>query len=189
MLVVYLIGVILVFWLIRNDSRVRLPLLVSLLWPLAIPLMIISFLFLGIAAVFGGNEEKEIIIDAERASRDRERLMSAIRDGANVTNFDTSNIVNFGCLFADKDGFNQDISGWNVSNGTDFSGMFYNATSFNQDISGWDVSNGTSFSAMFGGATSFNQDISGWGVPSAEEWGDFRTGSPLTDENTPSKFL
>lgn len=50
MITAYLIGIILIFLLIKNDPRVKAPLLSALCWPLALPLMIISIIcFSGVA--------------------------------------------------------------------------------------------------------------------------------------------
>ncbi len=93
-------------------------------------------------------------------------LRSMILNGEDVTNVDTSGIINMSGLFQYESTFNQDISGWDVSSVTDMSYMFGEAIAFNQDISTWDVSNVTNMELIFGVATAFNQDISLWDVSS-----------------------
>lgn len=81
---------------------------------------------------------------------------------ADLSSWDTSNIVTFNYLFSGATEFNGDISTWNTSKVTSMSRVFEGASSFNQDISGWITDNVTTMSFMFDGATVFNQDISGW---------------------------
>ena len=42
MLIGYLIGIVVVFLLIKNDPRVRSPFISSLFWPIAIPFLALS---------------------------------------------------------------------------------------------------------------------------------------------------
>jgi surface protein len=42
---------------------------------------------------------------------------------------------------------------------------------------------------MFNGATNFKQDISKWDVTNVTKFGNFKTGSALTNNYTPPKFL
>jgi len=51
--------------------------------------------------------------------------------------------------------FNQDLSEWDTSSVMDMTAMFYMATSFNQDLSKWDTSHVTSMRDMFRWANSF----------------------------------
>ena len=44
-------------------------------------------------------------------------------------------------MFSSATEFNQDISNWNTSNVIDMSDMFAKANNFNQDIGNWDTSN------------------------------------------------
>ncbi len=81
-----------------------------------------------------------------------------------ISNWDTSNIVNMSSMFSDAQAFNQDIGNWDVSNVTDMSNMFSGAKSFNQDIGNWDVSYVGDMSNMFSEAKAFNQDIGRWNV-------------------------
>jgi surface protein len=54
------------------------------------------------------------------------------------------------------------VSEWNASKVMDMSNMFWGASSFNRDISEWVTSQVTDMSKMFMGATRFNGDISQW---------------------------
>jgi surface protein len=94
----------------------------------------------------------------------REELEEMIESGENVTQVNTSQIIDMSGLFAYQSDFNQDISNWNVGNVTNMSRMFETARSFNQDLSNWDVGNVTNMSRMFETAGSFNQDLSNWDV-------------------------
>ena len=109
-----------------------------------------------------------------------------------LNNWDTSNVTNFNVMFAAASSFNQPLNNWNTAKVTNMYGMFSEATSFNQPLprSGnkWNTSKVTTMEGMFASASSFNQNISGWTVTAVTNWNDFRTGSPLTNANTPSKF-
>ena len=58
--------------------------------------------------------------------------------------------------------FDQDISNWDTSNVIDMKYMFFGASAFNGDILGWDTSNVTTMVEMFRDASVFNQYIRGW---------------------------
>ena len=63
-----------------------------------------------------------------------------------------------GMLFIDAS-FNEDISNWNTSNVIDMSGMFLGATKFNQSIKKWNTSKVVDMSGMFHGAILFDQSL------------------------------
>lgn len=128
-----------------------------------------------------------------------------------IGGWDVSNVTNMVELFR-LTPFNQDIGGWNVGKVTNMGGMFRNSSAFNQDISSWDVSKAVRMNAMFFGTpfnqdisswitssatdmnsmfrdSQFNQDISGWDVDIVTDWTNFRLNCPLTNANTPPKFL
>ena len=81
-----------------------------------------------------------------------------------LNNWNVSNVTNMSWMFAWTKEFNQDISNWDVSKVTDMSLMFWNAKKFNQALNNWDVSNVKNMSRMFYNSTLFNQDISNWDV-------------------------
>ena len=83
-----------------------------------------------------------------------------------ISNWDTSNVINMTGLFGQAYEFNQDISLWDTSKVKSMENMFLGASSFDQDISQWDTSNVTSMSGMFNGASSFNQEIGEWDTSS-----------------------
>ena len=110
------------------------------------------------------------IIDGGTGSSaaDLTALRAAITNGDDVTNFDTSNIVDMNALFKENTSFNQDISGWDVGSVTNMNMMFFGATTFNQDIDSWDVSSVMDMFGMFA-YTTFNQDIGSWDVSSVTD--------------------
>jgi surface protein len=81
-----------------------------------------------------------------------------------LSNFDTSKVIDMSDMFHYSNAFNQDISSWNVSNVTSMAGMFSGAESFNQDIGSWNLSKLERTSYMFKNTKVFNQDISSWDV-------------------------
>lgn len=87
---------------------------------------------------------------------------------ADITDWDTSNLVNMYGAFFNANSFNQDIGGWDTSSVTVMEGTFLNAYVFDQDIGSWDTSNVESMSYMFADATVFNQDIGGWDTSNVE---------------------
>ncbi|MCK5829632.1 MAG: DUF285 domain-containing protein [Methylococcales bacterium] len=94
----------------------------------------------------------------------REQLKVMIRNGADVTQVNTSNITDMSFMFEGEASFNQNICNWDVRNVTNMRGMFIGAKSFNQDISQWNVGYVINMAQMFQGAKSFNQDIGQWNV-------------------------
>jgi surface protein len=78
---------------------------------------------------------------------------------SNISNWNTSNVVNMSEMFNNASSFDQDISGWNTSNVLDMSYMFNDASSFNQPIDSWNTSNVLNMSYMFQNCSFFNQPI------------------------------
>ena len=76
--------------------------------------------------------------------------------------WNTGNVTTMERMFMYATSFDQPLGGWNTSNVTDMSDMFYNATSFDQPLGGWNTSNVTTMEGMFCGATSFNHPLGGW---------------------------
>ena len=69
---------------------------------------------------------------------------NAFNNGGNpMTEWNNSwdNTKDFGYMFYHAQNFNADISGWNTSNIVDMTRMFSETDSFDQDLSGWDFSN------------------------------------------------
>ena len=95
---------------------------------------------------------------------DRSMLDAALLNGADLTRFCVSKVIDMKYLFLHKMTFNQDISNWDVSSVTDMNSMFALASSFNQDIGNWDVGNVTDMTYAFEGASDFNHDIGNWDV-------------------------
>ena len=74
--------------------------------------------------------------------------------------------------FKDKETeFNEDISDWDTSSVVNMARMFQGAKAFNQPIGGWDTSSATNMNAMFGRAITFDQDISNWDLRSVQDLG------------------
>ncbi|ATZ16799.1 hypothetical protein ELUMI_v1c00710 [Williamsoniiplasma luminosum] len=78
---------------------------------------------------------------------------------SDISNWDTSNVVNMEALFMGATSFNQDISKWNTSKVTTVEGMFWSARAFNQDLSKWDVSNVTNTNLYDNMADVWNKDF------------------------------
>jgi flagellin-like protein len=92
----------------------------------------------------------------------------------NVSNWDTSNVIDMSYIFMNAYIFNQDIGNWNTSKVTNMRHMFNHATNFNQDIGNWNTSKVTNMSYMFYHADSFNQDIGNWNTSSVTDmWNMF----------------
>src|SRR3989339_878093 len=89
------------------------------------------------------------------------------RDAKNITNFTTENF--FDETSSNVTNINGNISNWNTSSVVEMGNMFYGATSFNGNISNWDVSNVNNMYSMFRGLTFFNQDLNNWDVSSVTE--------------------
>ncbi|BFP42056.1 hypothetical protein FGF1_29010 [Flavobacteriaceae bacterium GF1] len=81
---------------------------------------------------------------------------------ADLSSWDTSNIIHMTYMFAFASSFNGDVTSWNTSSVTSMFNTFWNATAFDQDISAWDTSNVTRMSGMFREASSFNGNIGSW---------------------------
>ena len=83
---------------------------------------------------------------------------------ADVSNLDTRNITNMGCLFDDSPELKTvgDLSHWDTSNVTDMSSMFAGYKGVIGDLSHWDTSNVTDMSWMFEGYKGVIGDLSHW---------------------------
>ena len=83
-----------------------------------------------------------------------DNIDQAINNYGDINTWNVSSITNMVDLFAfDRNGkamtFNSNISNWDTSNVVDMSYMFYGARSFNQNIRGWTVSSSTNVHHMF----------------------------------------
>jgi surface protein len=113
-----------------------------------------------------------------------------------ISSWDVSNVLNMHIMFSGASIFNQPLNSWNVSSVTNMGYMFTGAFAFNQPLNAWNVSAVENMNGMFGvpfygsPPMTFNQNISGWDVSSVtpKPPPNFRTGSPLTDVNTPIWF-
>lgn len=86
---------------------------------------------------------------------------------ANISYWNTANVINMSQLFKNIAIFNQPLGSWNTSNVTDMSWMFGisgASGSFDQDISGWDTGNVTNTTCMFYSQASFNQNLNSWNM-------------------------
>ena len=86
------------------------------------------------------------------------------RNGVNIADWDISGVTSLRKMFHSSDyiSFNADISGWDTSNVVDMSAAFDGAQAFNQNIGSWDTQQVTDMKFMFNNAQAFNQDIGGW---------------------------
>ena len=78
---------------------------------------------------------------------------------ADISGWDTSNVVDMSAAFDGAQAFNQNIGSWDTQQVTDMKFMFNNAQAFNQDIGGWNTEGVTDMRSMFRNAQAFNQDI------------------------------
>ncbi|ATZ17546.1 hypothetical protein ELUMI_v1c08250 [Williamsoniiplasma luminosum] len=81
---------------------------------------------------------------------------------ANVSKWNTSNIITMENMFRGAKVFNQPLNMWNTSKVTDMNTMFYGADEFSQDLNGWDTSQVKLMDFMFAYTQKFNGDISQW---------------------------
>ncbi|AEM68747.1 BspA family leucine-rich repeat surface protein [Mycoplasma putrefaciens] len=92
----------------------------------------------------------------------------------NITEWDTSNVIDMSSMFRIAKSFNQDISRWNTLRVTKMQNMFDSAEAFNQNINSkrvtinnktyiaWSTARVTDMNSMFFKATKFNQSIANW---------------------------
>ena len=105
-----------------------------------------------------------------------------------IYSWNTANVTSFYTTFTNATSFNQAIGSWNVANVRDMSSMFNGATNFNQPLNSWITANVIVMQHMFYRAYNFNQPINTWDVVNVIYFGEFRTFSALSTENTPPKF-
>ena len=98
---------------------------------------------------------------------------------ADVSNLDTRNITNMGCLFDDSPELKTvgDLSHWDTSNVTDMSSMFAGYKGVIGDLSHWDTSNVTDMSWMFEGYKGVIGDLSHWDTSNVTDMSDMFEGS------------
>jgi surface protein len=109
---------------------------------------------------------------------DKFLIRAMAKNNIDITELDTSKIINMSHTFYNLYSFNQDICGksvaimndasnynsWDVSNVTAMHAMFFNCENFNQDISGWDFSSVKTMAWMLYGAKDFKFDLSNWKI-------------------------
>ena len=83
-----------------------------------------------------------------------------------IEDWDVAQITSFHRLFdtsrnANAQNFNADISRWNTANVVDMSACFQGTSHFNADLSEWDVSRVRRMDLAFSGSA-FNADVSSW---------------------------
>ena len=81
---------------------------------------------------------------------------------ADLSRWETSEVVTMKYTFYDARSFNSDLSKWNIAKVVDTSNMFSRASVFDADISKWDVSKIRDARSMFYVANKFNSDLSKW---------------------------
>ena len=106
-----------------------------------------------------------------------------------ISSWDTANVLSLYGTFSNNAQFNQPIGSWNTAKVTNMMNMFNTANAFNQPIGSWNTSNVRAMDVMFNDATIFNQPINTWDVDNVTSFSLFRSGSALSNENTPPKFL
>ena len=112
-----------------------------------------------------------------------------------IGSWNTAKVVNMQYTFLSATTFNQAIGSWNTANVANMEYMFHNAKNFNQPINfnqtinSWNTAKVTTMANMFTLAIKFNQPINTWDVDNVTSFTNFRSGSALSNENTPPKFL
>jgi surface protein len=81
---------------------------------------------------------------------------------ANVSNWNTSNVLNMSGMFNGASVFDSDLSGWITTQVTDMSYMFNDALLFNGNVTTWDTSSCTDMSFMFTNCAEFSWNPSLW---------------------------
>ncbi|MGB3676690.1 MAG: BspA family leucine-rich repeat surface protein, partial [Candidatus Nanopelagicales bacterium] len=109
---------------------------------------------------------------------------------ADLSGWDTSEVVNMENMFAGATAFNGALTptdgGWDTAKVFTMGSMFNGATAFNQDISGWDTSKVESMSSMFHGAAAFNQNISSWDTSLVSNMSGMFDGATAYNQPMPS---
>ncbi|PPE06172.1 BspA family leucine-rich repeat surface protein [Williamsoniiplasma lucivorax] len=95
-----------------------------------------------------------------------------------VPKYISPNITSMEGIFQDAKYFNRNISDWNTSKVINMANMFNGATEFNQDISQWDTSQVINMEGMFQDAWSFNKNISNWKVHKVTKHSNFANPKP-----------
>jgi surface protein len=89
----------------------------------------------------------------------------------NISNWNTSNVIDLSVAFLGASSFNQNINNWNTSNVISLYNTFSLATSFNQNLTNWDTHNVNNMQETFFGANSFNGNISNWNTSNVVNMG------------------
>lgn len=109
-------------------------------------------------------------IDTSLISDMSEVFMNSKRtDFSGIERWNTSNVTNMECMFANAIHFNANINAWDTSKVTNMGGMFSGAIAFNQPLDSWNVSNVEEMAFMFAGAESFNQPLNSWDTSSVRD--------------------
>lgn len=88
----------------------------------------------------------------------------------NLENWDTSNVKSMHGAFQHAYAFNgAGTSGWNTANVVDMRNMFRYAESFDTNINAWNVEKVKNFRGMFYHATSYDKPLNEWKTLSAED--------------------
>ena len=96
--------------------------------------------------------------------------IGAKRFNSDISNWDTSTLVDMQWMFFEAESFSGDLSKWNVSKVKNMEEVFYHAYRFNSDLSRWDTSSVINMRFMFYEAPRFNSDISNWDVSKVENF-------------------
>eukprot|EP00949_MAST-11_sp_MAST-11-sp1_P003967 g3967.t1 len=96
----------------------------------------------------------------------------AVKQYGPIEDWDVAQVTSFHRLFdasrnVNAEHFNADISKWNTANVVDMSACFRGVALFDSDLSEWDVSRVRRMDLAFSG-TAFNADISLWETPALE---------------------
>jgi surface protein len=108
---------------------------------------------------------------------------NAINFNQNISNWDTTSVINMSNMFRGARRFNQNINTWDVHEVFDMSGMFHGATRFNQSLSRWDVSGVGLMDNMFRDASNFDQSLASWSISHVRSMNNMFRNATLSSKN------
>ena len=93
-------------------------------------------------------------------------LLGASDFNADISKWQTGNVVTMESMFYQASSFNKPIGNWNTAKVANMERMFDGASSFNQYIGSWNTASVATMAYMFSGATAFNKPLASWNTSS-----------------------